>query len=49
LTLGGRHLVVDDIVITEPHAAVPEAVAGPDGAQLVELCRTASAETRVFG
>jgi hypothetical protein len=47
LTLGGRHLGVGDIVITEPNVAVPETVAGADGARLLELCRTAAAETPV--
>ncbi len=48
LTLGERRLDVDDIVITEPNIEVPEAVAGSDGAQLLELCRTVAAETRLF-
>jgi hypothetical protein len=47
MTLGGRQLSRDDIVITEPHVDVPETVAGAQGAQLLELCRTAAAETRV--
>jgi hypothetical protein len=46
MTLGGRQLSRDDIVITEPHVDVPETVAGAQGAQLLELCRTAAAETR---
>jgi hypothetical protein len=49
MTLGDRHLGVDDIVITEPNAQIPDAVAGPSGVQLLELCRTAAAETRVYG
>lgn len=48
LVLGGRRLGVDDIVISEPNVAVPEAVAGSSGARLLELCRTVAAETRVF-
>ncbi|MEV4237025.1 hypothetical protein AB0J47_17810 [Nocardia sp. NPDC049737] len=48
LTLGERRLAVDDIVITEPNIEVPEAVAGPNGVQLLELCRTAASETRLF-
>jgi hypothetical protein len=47
LTLGDRRLTVDDIVITEPGVDVPAAVAGAEGAQLLELCRTAAAEQRL--
>ncbi|MFF8021829.1 hypothetical protein ACFZDJ_11990 [Streptomyces sp. NPDC007896] len=46
LALGGRRLSVDGIVITEPHVGVPETVAGAQGAQLLELCRTAVSESR---
>ncbi|MFF3372251.1 hypothetical protein ACFYXF_04750 [Streptomyces sp. NPDC002680] len=49
LTLGGRPLTVGDIVVTEPDVDVPEAVAGSRGARLLELCRTAAAETRLSG
>jgi hypothetical protein len=47
LTLGDRRLTVDDVVLTEPGVDVPRAVAGAEGAQLLELCRTAAAEQRV--
>lgn len=46
LTVGGRKLSADDILITEPNVAVPEFVAGAAGARLLELCRTAAADPR---
>jgi quercetin dioxygenase-like cupin family protein len=47
LTLGGRLLTADDIVLTEPNVEVPEATAGPNGTHLLELRRTAAAEPRI--
>jgi hypothetical protein len=46
LTLGGRKLTRDDIIITEPNVPVPGMVAGPGGTRLLELCRTVAGEVR---
>lgn len=43
MDVAGRTLVRDDVLLAEREAPVPEAVAGPDGVQLLELFRTARA------
>jgi hypothetical protein len=42
LGVGERRLVQDDVVLIEPHARVPRFDAGPGGAHLLEVVRTAS-------
>lgn len=42
-TCGGKTFGVDDILIAERDAAIPEVKAGPEGAQLLEHFRTSSA------
>jgi hypothetical protein len=43
IQVGGRTLVRDDVVIAERGATMPEAVAGPQGAQVLENFRTTRA------
>jgi hypothetical protein len=46
LTTAGKTLVVNDLLLAEPDATVPAAVAGPEGAHLLEFARTAAAIVR---
>ena len=46
ITLGDVPFVANDILIVKPDAKVSEVTAGPDGAHLLELARTAAALTR---
>jgi hypothetical protein len=41
LTVGGEALGKDDVLIVKPNSRVGELVAGPNGAQLLEVSRTA--------
>ena len=44
--LGSHELTVDDVVVVEPGAQVPEIVAGTDGIELFEVARTSRGEQR---
>ena len=46
LTVGYKKLVTDDLLLVEPDAKVPAAVAGPEGVHLLEFARTAAAILR---
>ena len=43
VSCGGKQLAVDDVLLAARGSAVPDATAGPDGAQLLEHFRTARA------
>ena len=43
LEISGKKLVRDDVIIAERGAIVPEIIAGPGGAQLLENFRTTRA------